>query len=103
MPARGLRNPKPRMPNANYPQVPQFPPMALWSTMSLTSSLDDRDGIFVWSGDDLVSVVDEKDPKLQICAPCHCKGAIYPRCSAWRSMRPMWTNDQPQHLNSGPS
>ena len=47
--------------------------------MPLTSSLEDRDGTLVWSGDGLMSVVDKKDPKLRICAPHHCKGAIHPR------------------------
>ena len=44
--------------------------------MPLTSSLEDRDGTLVWSGDGLMPVVDKKDPKLHICAPCHRNGAI---------------------------
>lgn len=52
------------------------------SSMPLTSSLEDRDGTLVWSGDGLMPVVDEKDPKLRICAPRHRKGAICPRGAA---------------------
>jgi hypothetical protein len=52
------------------------------SSIPLTSSLEDRDGTLVWSGDGLMPVVDEKDPKLRICAPRHRKGAICPRGAA---------------------
>ena len=50
--------------------------------MPLISSLEDRDGTLVWSGDGLMPVVDEKDPKLRICAPRRRKGAICPRGAA---------------------
>ncbi len=52
------------------------------STAPLPSSLEDRDGTLIWSGDGLMPVVDEKDPKLRICAPRHRKGAICPRGTA---------------------